>query len=280
MKVQHKIALGYIKTKLILLSVVNKRKAGEEMFRLFCTPPSRSITAEQEVFAKAEKLHFVFEGKNIYGYRCNPSPKKILLLHGFSSTCQHFARFVQPLINKGYEVLAFDAPAHGRSEGTIVNAMDYCNLILQINTLYGPVEGYIAHSFGGISLALAWEQMNTDEHIKVVLIAPATETTSAIDGTFAMLKLSNKVLRNSMDEVIFEKSGKPTSWFSIRRAIRNFKGKILWIHDEDDDVTPMADAMKVKEDAPANVQFIITKKLGHRRIYKDEEVLRHVVNFF
>ncbi len=280
MKVKHKIALGYIKTKLNLLAVVNKRKAGEEMFRLFCTPPSRTIVAENEVFQKAEKLHFIFEGKKVYGYRCNPSHKKILLLHGFSSTCQHFARFAQPLIDKGYEVLAFDAPAHGASEGNNVNALDYSKMILDINRLYGPIDGYIAHSFGGISLALALEIMKTDAYIKVVLIAPATETSSAIDGAFKMLKLTNPVLRKSIDDVIFEKSGRATEWFSIRRAIKNFTGKMLWIHDEDDDITPLCDALKVQKDAPSNVQFIITKNLGHRRIYKDAQVLQHVVNFF
>ena len=276
----NKIALGYIKTKLILCSAVNKKKAGEQMFRLFCTPLTRSIVAEQEIFKTAEKLHFIFEGKNLYGYRCHPSHKKILLLHGFSSTCQHFARFVQPLIDKGYEVLAFDAPAHGASEGKVVNALDYCNFIIRINELYGPVDGYIAHSFGGISLALALEKMETDAHLKVVLIAPATETSSAIDGAFKMLNLNNTILRKSMDEVIMDKSGRPTEWFSIRRAIKSFPGQVLWIHDEDDDITPLADALKVKEDNMQNVQFIITKNLGHRRIYKDAQIVKRIVNFF
>ncbi len=250
------------------------------MLRLFCTPPNRSIVAEQEVFKKAEKLQFVFEGKKVFGYRCNPSNKKILLLHGFSSTCQHFARFAQPLIDKGYEVLAFDAPAHGASEGKVVNAMEYSHMIMRINELYGPVDGYIAHSFGGISLALALENLPTDPHHKVVMIAPATETSTAIDGAFKMLNLNNRVLRTSMDDVILEKSGRPTEWFSIRRAIKKFPGQILWIHDEDDDITPIADALKVKYDAPANVQFIITKNLGHRRIYKDAHIVQQVVNFF
>ncbi len=276
----HKIALGYIKTKLILYSAVNKKKAGEQMFRLFCTPPTRSIVIEHEIFKTAEKLHFIFEGKNLYGYRCNPSPKKVLLLHGFSSTCQHFARFVKPLTEKGYEVLAFDAPAHGASEGKEVNAVDYSNLIIRINELYGPVDGYIAHSFGGISVTLALEKMKTDAHLKVVLIAPATETSSAIDGAFKMLKLNNNILRTSMDEVIMDKSGRPTEWYSIRRAIKNFPGQVLWIHDEDDDVTPLADALKVKADNLPNVEFIITKKLGHRRIYKDAQIVQRVVNFF
>jgi esterase/lipase len=280
MKVKHKIALRYIKTKLNLLSVINKKKAGEEVFRLFCTPLKKGKTEVHEVFKYAEPVAFVSDGKSIKGYRCNKGgTKKILLLHGFSSNCQHFGRYVQPLVSKGYEVLAFDAPAHGRSEGITSNAMDYSEMITKVNVLYGPVNGYIAHSFGGISVMLALENIphSTDTH--VVLIAPATETNTAIDGAFNMLALNNKPLRKVVDNIILEKSGRTTEWFSIRRAIKNISAQILWIHDKDDDITPLSDALKVKDDKPQNVRFLITSSLGHRRIYRDPAVIQHVVNF-
>lgn len=145
--------------------------------------------------------------------------------------------------------------------------------------MYGPVNGFIAHSFGGIALALALE--NTDNSgMKVVLIAPATETTSAIDGALTILGLQNPQLRKSLDEIIFRLSGKETTWFSIRRAIKNIKAPVLWIHDVDDDVTPYEDALKVKNDNNPNVKFIVTQGLGHRKIYRDNGVKQHVINFY
>ena len=280
MTVKHKIALGYIKTKLNFLSAINKKKAAEEVFRLFCTPLTRGKTEEHELFKKGEALSFVCEGKRIKGYRCNKGgTKKILLLHGFSSSCQHFARYVEPLVAKNYEVLAFDAPAHGRSEGITSNAIDYAQMIIKVNELYGPVNGYIAHSFGGISVMLALEDIPHSSDTHVVLIAPATETHTAIDGAFNILSLKNNALRKVVDTIILEKSGKSTEWFSIRRAIKYISARVLWIHDTDDDITPLSDALKVKDDAPSNVEFIITSSLGHRRIYRDATVIQHVVNF-
>ena len=281
MRVKHKIALGYIKTKLNLLTLINRKKAGEEAFRLFCTPIFNGNIEESEVFRNAEKLSFIMDGIKINGYRCNhPRPRKILLLHGFSSTCQHFARFVQPLVDKNFEVLAFDAPAHGLSEGSMVNAVDYAKMINRINDLYGSISGYIAHSFGGLSVILALEEMHNDPGTKVVLIAPATETSTAIDSAFEMIRLRNSVLRKSIDEVILKKSGRPSNWYSISRAIKNVKASILWIHDKDDKVTPLSDALKVKNGSPENVRFIITTGLGHRRIYRDMGVLEQVISFF
>ena len=281
MFVKHKIALAYIKTKLNLLTLLNRKKAGEEAFRLFCTPRMNRIVLESDVFRNAEKISFILSGNKIYGYRCNyPRKEKILLLHGFSSTCQQFARFVQPLADKGFEVLAFDCPAHGSSQGTTVNAVEYAEMIEKVNELYGPVKGYIAHSFGGLSVVLALEKMKHDSETKVVLIAPATETSTAIDSAFEMLQLKNTVLRNAIDEVILGRSGRPSEWYSIRRAIKNVKAKVLWIHDKDDEITPLSDAMNVKNDAPENVSFIVTTGLGHRRIYRDSTVLEQVISFF
>ena len=280
MKVQKNLAIGFIRTKLNLLSVVNRRRSGEEAFRLFCTPLSRYKGKEAAVFLAGEKLEFKLGANTIKGYRCNhPQPKKALLLHGFSSTCHKFDKYAVALIAKGYEVLAFDAPAHGFSEGSTVNAVDYSAMIKMVCEMYGPVDAFIGHSFGGIAASLALEEMEHTEQTKLVLIAPATETTSAIDGAFAMLGITSKHIRAAMEDVIFKMSGNKADWFSVRRAIKNIKASVLWVHDEDDLVTPVADALKVKEDNHPHIQFMITKGLGHQKIYRDSSVTNAIFRF-
>ena len=61
--------------------------------------------------------------------------------------------------------------------------------------------------------------------------------------------------------------------------MENIKATILWIHDEDDDITPLKDALKVKEQNFKNIEFVITKGLGHRKIYRDSNIKNMVVNF-
>ena len=280
MKVQQNLAIGFIRTKLNLLSVVNRRRSGEEAFRLFCTPLSRYNGKEAAIFLQGEKLQFQLAGNKIKGYRCNhPQPKKVLLLHGFSSTCHKFDNYAMSLVDKGYEVLAFDAPAHGFSEGTTVNAVDYSEMIKKVCELYGPIHAFISHSFGGIAVCLALEEMAHNHATKLVLIAPATETSTAIDGAFALLGITSKHIRKSMEEVIFKLSGKTADWFSVRRALKNITASVLWVHDEDDLVTPLADALKVQEDRLAHVQFLITKGLGHQKIYRNPTVKNSILEF-
>lgn len=280
MKVQKKIAISFIRNKLNLMSLVSKRSAGREAFRLFCTPLTRYKGPAAEIFTTAEPLEFVFDGKKIKGYRCNKTgTKKILILHGFSSSCHKFDKYAAALIEKNYEVLAFDAPAHGASEGKTVNAVEYSEMIKKIVALYGPIDGFISHSFGGIAISLALETMKHTPETKLVLIAPATETSSAIDGAFSMLGLRKNRVRQSLDEHIFSVSGQHPAWYSIRRAIKNITASVLWVHDEEDTITPIKDVLKVKEDNHPHVQFLLTKGLGHQKIYRDKTVKSAIINF-
>jgi pimeloyl-ACP methyl ester carboxylesterase len=278
MKVIQKAGIAYIRLKFKVLSLLSKKKAAEQAFILFCTPFAhykRKVEPDS-----AEKLSFIINNTTIKGHRWNyPQPKKALVLHGFSSAAHKFDGYINMLLDKGYEVLAFDAPAHGHSDGKMTNAVEYMNAIKKIVELYGPIDSFIAHSFGGIALGLAMEQLPHDAHTKIVFIAPATETTSAIDGAFNLLKIKDPQVRHLFNSIVLEKGGQHPEWFSIRRAAHQIKAQILWIHDEDDDITPIKDALKVQADNHPNIQFIITKKLGHRKIYHDTAVKKAIENF-
>jgi pimeloyl-ACP methyl ester carboxylesterase len=152
-------------------------------------------------------------------------------------------------------------------------------MIEKVVQLYGPIKGYLAHSFAGIALSLAIEKTmhNLDTHI--VLIAPATETATAVDAAFTMLNIQNTAVRKEFDNIIFERSGHTTEWFSIKRAMQQISASVLWIHDEEDDITPLADALQVKKEHFPNIRFIITKGLGHKKIYRDITVKKEIVDF-
>lgn len=280
MKLKQKLAITYIKTKLKLLSIISKRKAAEKAFELFCTPFARVTNRPSAIFEAAELVTFTVNNTKIQGYRWNKDqPNKVLILHGFGSAAQNFGHYVTALVDKNYQVLAFDAPAHGNSEGSTINAMQYSQVIEEVNNLYGPINGFLAHSLGGLALSLAMENIPTTESTKVVFIAPATETVTAIDEAFKFLHIDDKGIRQEFDAIIQEISGHSTDWFSIKRAIKNNKASILWVHDEDDDITPIKDALAVKETGQKNIRFIITKGLGHRKIYRDIAIQKEVLQF-
>ncbi len=279
MKLTQRLALSYIRTKFKLLSTISKKKAAEKAFKLFCTPQSRNKKTLPKIFEQAEKLQFTLNGNHVRGWRWNhPAQRKVLILHGFESSAINFDRYIRPLTKKGYEVLAFDAPAHGRSSGHSITAPLYKQMITEIYRKYGPVQSYMAHSFGGLAICLALEEIDHHDDYRLVLIAPATETPTAIDSFFKFLRLDPS-LRGEFENIITRNGGQNSSWYSIRRAMKHIRARVLWFHDEMDDTTPITDVFKVREENRANIQFVITSGLGHRRIYRDNKVSRAAVEF-
>src|SRR5215211_919618 len=205
MSLGQRLVIKYVRTKLGLLSTISKRKAAEKAFQLFCTPQYRNKKKLPPIFEKAEKLHFPFEGNIIRGYRWNyPADKKVMILHGFESSVINFDRYINPLIKKGYEVLAFDAPAHGRSTGKKITVVTYKNFVHYIWDHFGPIDSFIAHSFGGLALSLALEEIPHSSSARLVLIAPAAETKTAIDNFFRLLQLDDGI-RKEFENIIEEK---------------------------------------------------------------------------
>jgi len=280
MKLTQRIAIGYYQTKLKTIALVSPRKAAESAFKLFCTPRNgKNKHKAPVIFYKADTLSFNLEGLQIYGWRWKTefsNGKKILLVHGFDSYSYKFEKYVNLLLAQNFEVLTFDAPGHGISEGKTINVKIYRDLIGKVEEIYGPLFGIIAHSLGGIAASLAAEKMNNLQ--KLVLIAPATETERAVNNFLKLIHL-DKSFKTEFIQVLEEIAEQPLSYFSVSRAIRHIKANTLWLHDTGDNVCPYEDVKPVQEMVLPHVSFYITKGLGHSKIYKDNKVIQQVISF-
>jgi len=285
MNFKQKLAIQYVRARLRILALVSPEKAAKKAFTLFCTPRRKSRKRLPPLFEKGERLSFLLEGHTIRGHRWLPHQassgtlKKALILHGFESSSRNFEQYINALLKKGFEVLAFDAPAHGRSGGRRITVPLYVDMIRAVYEKYGPIHSFMGHSLGALSLALFLESIPHDDTARMVLIAPAVEATAAVDMFFQILELNDDEIRAAFDTYGYSLYNLPFSWFSLRRALRQIKAGVLWVQDEDDTITPLKDALPVKEDGHQHVRWIITRGLGHRKIYRDAEVLRQVVAF-
>src|SRR5689334_5749560 len=116
MKLAQKLTIGYIRASLNIMAMISKKKAAKKAFDIFCTPFRKSKKKNPPSFEKAEQLSFLLDDHVVRGFRWNTGgTKQILIVHGFESSAKNFERYVAPLVKKGYEVVAFDAPAHGKS---------------------------------------------------------------------------------------------------------------------------------------------------------------------
>ena len=279
-KIRQKFNKAFIVIQIKVLSLFSKRKAAERALEIFSIPWRRTNKQPYGIFLEAEQLTFDFQGTTVRGFRWSRAgARKATILHGHESSVLNFETYIRGLLQKGYEVIAVDAPAHGLSGGKSINALEYRDFVIQLHEKYGPIQSYVGHSFGGLTIPLAIEKIAHDESFRLALIAPATETTTTIDGFFKIIRSNDRRMKEEFEKLIIEIGGEPSAWYSVSRAVKNIKAEILWAHDEEDSVTPLADALKVKEKNYPNVKFVITKGLGHTQIYRDENIIKTIVDF-
>jgi pimeloyl-ACP methyl ester carboxylesterase len=275
---RQQIMLALLKTKIRLASFVSIKWGAEVAFSMFSTPYRKSEKPKPAIFKKAENFSIKVNGENINGYRWNAIAKKqLLILHGFESRAYKFDMYIGPMLAEGWGVVIMDAKAHGKSEGDKIILPDYVSMIEHLEKDFGKFSAYLAHSFGGIAVSLHLEKAK-NAAARLVLIAPATETDTAIN-LFSKIVDLKKEVRIALNHLILEKSGHPTSFYSVKRIVPKLENKILWVHDKNDKITPLSDMEPLMNDQLSHVEFIITEGFGHSRIYKEKEVIGSVIAF-
>jgi pimeloyl-ACP methyl ester carboxylesterase len=275
--------LQFLRTKFKTLGLLSPSVAAKFAFDLFSTPyPKFKKRKAPAIFNQAKAMQVtVSDGILINGFEWNaskPNGLTVLIAHGYASYTYKFEQYIQPLLKSGFRVLGFDAPAHGLSKGKQINALIYKDAIEHIIKVCGPIDHFIGHSLGGLTMALIAENMENPKMHKFVLIAPATKTTTTLDGFFQMMHLSTEIREAFMQE-LKNRTEFPVTYFEADRAVQKFEGPLLWVHDEGDKVCPYKDLVNFKNNAPDNIKFLITNGLGHNKVYKTPEVIDKIVSF-
>jgi len=278
-----RIYLQFLRTKFKTLSKLAPATAGRMAFDLFCTPyPKYKKRKAPAIFNHATNLTVVLKDKTkIKGFEwCSNTPngQTVLIAHGYASFAYKFEHYITPLLKMGYRVLAFDAPGHGQSEGKHINVVVYQEAIEQIMEQCGPVNHFIGHSLGALTLSMIAEQIDRPNERKFVLIAPATKTTTTFDNFFKMMHF-NQVTKDAFINQVLSLTAHKVEYFASDRALANYKGPLLWVHDQEDLVCPYKDLLAFQKNAPNNVEFLITNGLGHNKVYKTAEVMDQIMAF-
>lgn len=282
MKWSQRILLKYYRTKIKTLGIVSPEKAAAAAFDLFCTPfKVKKGVKIPAIFHHSTPVSIDLRDITVRGFQWKSElaqAKKVLIIHGFSSYSYKFEPYVTTLVKSGYEVLAFDAPGHGISDGKRINALIYRDCILAIEKQFGPFYGMIGHSLGGLAASLAIEKMENISNRKLVLIAPATETKRAIENFFALIP-AKKEVQQAFEAYIRQLAGEPIEYFSVPRVVKKIAAKVLWVHDETDTICTFKDVKPLLTEDIPSTQFYITHGLGHNKIYKESSTRNKIMAF-
>lgn len=231
--------------------------------QIFLNPRKFPLKDWEEVAeTKGERLFF---GPNLSAIRWGHGPNKILLMHGWESRATQMYSIAEPLIAAGFEVIAIDAPLHGKSTGTKANPAVFADTIYSANQALGPFYGAVGHSMGAAALAIA-KHKGADLGRYVLIASPAC----LYDTLYAFAKfmgLSTKCAQLFIQAVETE-VGVPSKELNVGKALQVKSPDCLLIHAEDDLEVPFAAMHTIQQFIP-HATTLSVPHLGHRKIVRD-----------
>lgn len=245
---------------------------------IFFTPVRYNVPEKEK---KAESFSTKFalniSGKRIQFYQWGNSTKTVLVVHGWAGRATQFRRFVKPLTKAGYQVIGFDGPAHGQSEGRSTNLDEFEQVLQAIVSKTGSVTAIIAHSFGGAASLYAL----TKKLPVPTLINIASPTIgNEIINTYLRTIGGSLKTGETFKQYVFKKTGKTFNEYSALEFIKHVPANLslLLVHDADDKEVSIAHPMELVKLFP-QATLHRTTGLGHTRILKDNQVIQSTVTF-
>lgn len=243
---------------------------------LFFTPIRyKSPEKEIEITRSANRYKLLVDDKNIQIYTWGEGIP-VLMVHGWAGRGTQFRKFVEPFTTQGFKVVAIDGPAHGKSDGTKTEIMEFASVIERVY-LREKAVAIIAHSFGGV--ASLYAMANGLQNKVQINIASPTIGEEIIKSFLKALKASEHIGKMFRD-FILNQTGKRFEEFSALEIVKRIPHEfdLLLVYDEDDDEVTMEHANAIKKVYP-QANLFQTKGLGHNRILKEDRVINRCVTF-
>ncbi len=260
--------LSFISTKLVVQFAA----------RLFTSPikykiPKREL--EMDRLSRQEVLAIPSIQKKINVYHSGSSAKKILLVHGWSGRGTQLVKFADEFEKLGYQIVSFDAPAHGKSPGNTTIMPEFIASIFEIEKHFGPFDAAVGHSLGGMSLLNAVKEGCKIK--RLTIIGSGDIVKDIMDDFVKKLQLDSKI--SDLLRIHFEKkSNRTMDSYSAFQAAAEISIPVLVIHDENDEEVPVSCAHHIHQNLK-NGELMITQNLGHRKILGDAQVIQKTIQF-
>ena len=203
-------------------------------------------------------------------------PRTVMLVHGWAGRGLQLGAFVEPLVDAGYRVVAYDGPAHGESLGRRTNIFKLTEGLMAVAHAVGPVSGVIAHSLGTTAVLLAASRHGFDPGC-FVAVSPMARTQTMTGWYGQMTGFSKDVVEQMRVRL---ESSVGFRWDEIEPLdlAAGFAAETLVIHDYDDVELPASEGKALARAVPLGDVFL-TGGLGHRRILRDPAVVAAAADF-
>lgn len=231
---------------------------------------------ELELLARAARFYVPTDDGQLPAWSWGQGPRVALLVHGWEGRGAQLGAFVDPLVERGFRVVAFDAPGHGDAEGDRASLFDHADAVSRLIGVVGVPDAIIAHSMGGMAVALALSASPAPD-ARLVFVAPPIDPARFAAHFASQLGIGPEVslrLRGRVER----RYGRSMDDLAGARLAAQLTSPLLIIHDEEDRDVPI-DSGRALQRAWRGAELHATRGLGHRRVLRDRSVVATAVSF-
>lgn len=199
----------------------------------------------------------------------------VLLVHGWSSRAARFRVIGPALVSSGYQVIAYDHPAHGESPGKRTSLVEVSATLMEVAGQTGPLHAAVGHSLGGAAIAVGLSRGL--QLSRAVLIAPFCASPEYVDR-FARIVNLPAPARDQMRENIERRFQMRFDDLYVPTLVSDLTTPVLIIHDRRDEDIPFEEGEAIAKAWPGS-ELVEVSDLGHHAIMRDTDVAELVARF-
>jgi len=273
----------FLKSRFHLLQKTSPKSATKLALKLWSTVPKYKPSFQEKVLIEsAGRKRIPFQESKyqpsrntyytLYSWGKGPS---VLLVHDWGGCGAQMASLAQPLVKAGYQVITFDAFAHGNSPGKQTDLAEIVGIIKDIETKFNGFHAIIAHSYGALAAGIALQ--DGVKANKLVVCSAAT----ALD--FYLRKFSKKLnasreMRGRIIVNVTNRLGMNIEKLSLVHIAARLNRPVLILHDQNDEVVDHREALALSKCWPGS-ELVMTSGLGHFGILKDSKTIQKIQQY-
>lgn len=261
-----------------LVSRLSPALAARWLERLFTTPMKRRTPDRERAWtSRATRARVGFDGDRelavtTWGDGNGPT---VLLVHGWSGQGSQLGVYAAPLVERGFRVVGFDAPAHGGSDGERSSLPEFATAVQRIAEHAGPLHAIIAHSLGTAASTLALSWGVTAE--RLVYVAPPEDLPGYLRHLAELLGFGPGIAARTQAR-LERRLGVPFEAARGSTLAPTLSQPLLVVHDDEDVEVPHAEGERIAR-LWRGAALMTTRGYGHHRIVRQPDVVEAVVDF-
>jgi pimeloyl-ACP methyl ester carboxylesterase len=271
-----------IRTTFRVLDRVAPAISGKLATRLWLTLPPVTPRSGPRPGSAGVPFSVPVMGRQVRGTRWGiPGRPVVYLVHGWGGSGAQLHGFVDPLLDAGFAVVAYDGLSHGASDPGALGsrtstAIELTTVLHAVAAVHGAPAGIVAHSLGCTVAANAMLEGLPVE--RLVFVAPMANFASYTDRFVRALGAGPRT-RTSLIRTIEARVNRSMEEFTLYAlAGRASDVPVLLIHDTDDRDTSWVESKRLASALP-RAELLVTSGLGHNRILGDASVINRAVAF-